>query len=468
MKTLVFFAAALATAGLVGEARATIINVPSGGDVQAAINSAGVSGDEVVLASGNYTGSINISGKSLVLRGASAVSRPVYSFTGTITYGSSTAGMAIRGDGTSVTVQNIIFLPGTTGFTGTPKGIASATLTAGTTQAVTISNCLLAPNDGTNQPLISDPFSNAAITGGWPNDIFYLNNGGFLGLPTGAGTYVVTDSVLIGAGRDGFICYPNSAGSSLTVTGSAVAQSARNGTQWGDDNLTSTAFTVSGTRAKPGLILRNNYRTTASSGPNVDGINGGSTINISRLVFIANPANGSGFIITPANTSTVSVTNSLFASNVGRGLYMGATGTKNPTVLVAQNTFFTNATGLDIVPATPTYTVRDNVFAGPGTGINLGTGVGAKTTLQKNALVTAGAYALTAQTTGEAPASNTGTVTADPAFISVDVSSLSALQTAFNVTNSAYATAGTSAAPLSGWGAVVPPPAAVSNWSLFE
>jgi nitrous oxidase accessory protein NosD len=123
MKYHIFLAATMA-AGLASVSSATVINVSAGGNVQTAINSAAATGDEVVLAAGNYTGSIDISGKSLVLRGASAATRPVFSFTATLAYGTAFTGMAVRGDGTSVTVQNIIFLPGTTGFTGTPKGLA--------------------------------------------------------------------------------------------------------------------------------------------------------------------------------------------------------------------------------------------------------------------------------------------------------------------------------------------------------
>lgn len=469
MRTRILCLFAALAAGVTAPTHAGIINVAAGGNVQAAVDSAAASGDEVVLAAGNYSGSISISGKSLVLRGASAASRPVFSFTGTVVYGTSAgAGMAIRGDLTSVTVENITFLPGTTGFTGAVKGLATATLTAGSTQTVTVNNCIFAPNDGSNQPLFTDPFADPTITNAWPNDIFYFNNGAFVGAPAGGGIYTVKDSTLIGAGRDGFICYPNAPGSSLTVSGTAISHSARCGTQWGDNGLASTAFTVTGTRSKPGLILRNNCRTLASAGSTVDGINAAGVVNINRLVYVANGANAIGFVIDPDETAGVTITNSLFASNTGRGLFLADSGTFTPSVTVANNTFFANGTGLDITSPDPTYVVRDNVFAGAGTGINLGTGVGAKVTLQNNALVTAGSNALTAQTSGEAAASNTGTVTADPQFTSTSSASLAALQTAFNVTNGAYATASSTAGPLSGWGIAAPAPAAAADWTLFE
>lgn len=466
MKSPVILTAAVIAAGFIGTADATTINVAAGGNVQAAIDTAAATGDEVVLASGNYSGAINISGKSLVLRGASAASRPVFLFNASNPYGSSTAGLAIRGDGTSDTVKDIIFIPAATGFT---KAFATATLTAGATQTVNVTNCVFACNNGSDQPASTDPFSAAPSSGTWPNDIFYFNNGGFITAPAGVGIYNVTDCTLIGAGRDAFICYPNAAGSKLTVTGTAIAHASRNGIQWGDDDLSSTIFTISGTRAKPGLIVRDCCRTQASAGLAVDGINGGGTINISRLVYTENPANALGFIITADNTANVTISDSLFASNVGKGLNLGTSGSaKTPTVTVSKSTFFANGTGLEFGATPPAYIAKDNVFAGAGTGVNILTGVGAKVTMQNNALVTAGANALTAQLSGEAPASNTGVVTADPQFPSTSVASLSALQTSFNTVGASYATASSTAGPLSGWGTWSSGPAAVGDWSLFQ
>jgi hypothetical protein len=221
--------------------------------------------------------------------------------------------------------------------------------------------------------------------------------------------------------------------------------------------------------------MRKNNLVTASLGAGVDGINGGGTINIDRLVYTENGTNALGFVLTPDNTANVSITRSLFAANAGRGLNLGSSASaKTPTVTVAQNTFYGNTTGIDIAAPPATYIIKDNVFAGTPAppaaqnGINIATGVGAKVTLQNNALVTAGPNALSNQLTGEAPASNTGTVTADPQFASTSVASLAALQTAFNVNSQAYASSSSTGSGLSGWGTAPAPVAAAGDWALFQ
>ncbi|CAN5310154.1 hypothetical protein BH09SUM1_BH09SUM1_14560 [soil metagenome] len=455
-----------------GAATAATINVPADqATIQAAVNAAAATGDTIIVAAGTYIGTIDINNKSLTLKGASPASRPVIVLNSQLTLGTTNGGVIIHGDGTTVTVQDLIFLPATTGLTG--KAMVTNNNTAGATLTVNLTNLLFAPNNGSNVALITSPFDDSAIASGrWPGDVLYLINRNFVGLQNGVGIYNLQDVTVIGSGRDGIVCYPNGVGSSLTGGGIAVARAARNGIQWGDDNGQHADFTLTGTRARPSLLLRKNTETTAGSGVDTTGINASRNVIIDHMVSISHGAtnNTVGFNVGVGTSTSVTITDSLFAgSATGLTLSVQTTPVAS-TVSVRNNTFFQNPTNISVTEPNGTYTIKDNVFAGAGTGVALtGVGTGVKTTLNNNAFVAAGANALTLATSGEAPAANTGVVTADPQYASTSLATLAGLATAFDVVNGAYFTASSTSGPLNGWGdGPASGPTAADHWTMYN
>lgn len=467
---------------LASPAAATIINVPADqATVQAAINAAGPTGDEIVIAAGTHLGGLHIESKSLIIRGANPANRPVIvaaqngtaSTTGT---GATTAGILIAGDGVTVTLQDLIVIPDTTSIPG--RMIQTTTLTAGATITANFTNILVTGNNGSNVPSVTDPFDNTTPVGTrGTSDNFYLVNRAFTppSLVDAVGIYTLTNVVSIAAGREGMTAYPNGIGSSLTMTGCAVARAIRNPIQFGDDNLQHTAFTITGTRANPGLLLINNPGTF--SGIDVTGINAGGIVNVDHLVCINN--NGPFFVGVDSILS-LSLTDSLFMGTVptASALYLNTAGTSAATVNVGGNTFFNNGLASNTQgailfdSAVATYTIENNVVAGAGGGgvVYNGAGTGARVTLNNNGFAGAGAHALgTVELGANGPAaSQVGTVTADPVFNSTTVASMGDLATAFDVSALAYDNAGTAGSDISGWGDLTTPSAIRESWQLYD
>lgn len=492
MMRKLFSTSCMAATGLLtiasSAAFAAIINVPgTHATVQAAVDAAAASGDEIVIAPGTYVGPVLVNGKSLTVRGSDPNNRPILVLEQQPTapsVGFQQTGFLILGDGTTVTVKDVIAIPAPTNSAN--RAFQTSTLTAGATQTATFENILIAPNSGSNTPATTDPFDDATTFTGtnWGSDGMYLVNRAFLtSLRDGIGIYTLTNVTIIGAGRDGIVAYasgPTSpgggAGSSLTASGVKIARSARHPIQWGDSNLQGSAYTITGSRANPGLLSRRNNLTTASAA-GVNGINGGGVVAIDHLVHIDHNGLNGTLHLSAGNFASLSISKSLFANINSDGLALGSTSTTGMNVTIDSSTFFANGQtsategGIWFNTTTPAgFVVSNSIFAGPSGhgGLVYSAGTGAKVTLNNNALVGAGPNALAQGQLGSgAPAAvETGTVTADPEFVSTSTASLSALQTAFDVNASAYATAGTSSSSLSGFGAYVGA-SSVGEWALY-
>ncbi|MBX3729918.1 MAG: hypothetical protein KF858_12085 [Candidatus Sumerlaeia bacterium] len=467
-------------------ALAAIINVPgTHATVQAAVNAAAASGDEIVIAPGTYVGPVQVNGKSLTIRGSDANNRPILVLEqqpAAPSFGFQATGFLILGDGITVSVEDVITIPAPS---NTPsRAFQTSTLTAGATITANFENILIAPNSGSNTPATTDPFADLTFphSTDWSSDGMYLVNRAFLGtLLDGIGIYTLTDVTVIGAGRDGIVAYPSGptspgggAGSSLTASGVKIAHSARHPIQWGDSNLQGSAYTITGTRANPGLLSRNNNRTTASAA-GVNGINGAGVVAIDHLVHIDHTGAAGALHLNAGSFTSLSISKSLFANINDDGLALSGTAITDGPVGIDSSTFFacgqaaSNTAGLWFGTVNPLFTISNSVFAGTTGhgGLIYNAGAGAKTTLNNNAIVAAGPNALTQGQFGSgAPAtSETGTVTADPEFVSTTTTSLAALQTAFDVEAASYAGAGTSSSNLSGFGDYVGA-SSVGEWML--
>lgn len=463
-----------------GTTSAATINVPADQPtIQAAVNAAAASGDEIVVAAGTYVGTIRVEDKSLTIRGASAVTRPVVVVNGELDPGAPTVngGILIYGDAQTVVLENLVVVPNFAASAGaSAKGLLSGTKTAAATQNITVRNVLFAPNDGSNAPLITDPFdTTTAIPSGtgtsndWPTDVLYMMNRNLVGFPTSVGTITLQDVVVIGAGRDGIIIYPGSVGSSLNISGTYVSRSDRAATQIGDDNLNSATVTITGNRANPGLAVIANHRNTLPAALS-SGINGAGVVTISGLVVLANTATNatSGYQLNADNFTSLSITDSLVAGNTNIGLVIpSSASTDTGNVTITNSTFFQNGTSLSIADVDPTYTLSDNIFAGAGTALNLtSSAVAAKVTLNNNALVGAGSNAITADFAGGfTPAANNAPITSDPLFNATTFATLANVQSSFDVTEAAYFTASSTSGPLNGWGDG--PASNVADWMMI-
>lgn len=476
---------AFGVALLAGGASAATINVPADhATVQAAVNAANPTGDEIVIAAGaTVLGGVLVDGKSLTIRGATSANRPILvlaqngaSATGGI--GATTAGFLVAGDGTTVTVQDLILIPSTSSIPG--RLFQASTLTAGATITVNLTNILATGNNGSNVPSVTDPWDNTTPIGtGNTSDHFYLVNRAFTppSLVDAVGVYTLTNVVSIRAGRDGIVAYPNGVGSSLSATGVAVARATRNPIQWGDDNAQHTAFTVTGTRATPGLLLVNN--TGTFSGPDVTGINAGGVVDIDHLVCVGNSG---AFYLGADVVTSATISDSLFmnTTSTASGLYLNSGAAAPGAITVEGSTFFNNGAAASnqghilIDTAAATYTIRDNIFAGSGGAaiVHNVAGTGAQTSTTNNGVVFGGVHALANAElgTGAPSATYTGNISADPAFSSTTVAAAADLATAFDVTASSYEGAGTAGADISGWGDmdVPPPPASANGWEMYQ
>ncbi len=467
-------------------AAAAIINVP--GDeatIQGAIDAA-VDGDEVVIAPGTYVGPVLVNEKSITVRGSDPNDRPVLALQGHDSLpgqGFTSTGFVISGDDIEVNVSDLICIPASED--GAARAIQTTTNTTLETITVNFDNILITGNAGGNAPSVTDPWDDDTDLGtGFSSDGMYLVNRAFLGtLHHGVGKYTLNDVVVIGAGRDGIIIYvtgtadPQAANADeafATLTGSAVSRSVRNHLQWGNGNDATGTYNITGSRENPGLILRNNATGGSPSGSGVSGINGSGATNIDHLVYVDNPS-PLHIVVSTSNPQDVVVANSLFANTPDEDA-LTFTGTGEGTVEVRESTFFNNGDPADNFASVwigntelASGQITENVFGGAGTGaIIVSADAGTNLTVDHNGLPTSGPDALeeTIFGAGAGEVTSFGNLNNDPEFTSTDVSSLTALQTAFDVMGSVYEFASPDVTAISGWGDFVDG-TPVEDWHLY-
>ncbi len=422
---------------------------------------AGSQSEIIVKNTGLYNEALMIT-RSVILRGENPNDPPIVALQGNATQPTLGTGDGIYAGGTSggsgnlaIEIRNFIFIPSLTnsiaddGFSITPN--------VGGNLNFTMDNVLCAPNNGSNQPTADSVWDNDVTGTSIPGAWFYLMGQSQFGGFDGNIIANVTNCTFIGAGTDATVFYPGTAGS-VNVSGLGTSYSGRYATQF--DNV--VPVNITGTKENPSWVARKNAIGLI--------IFESGTITINNLIAVDN--NNTGLRVDADTVETLNLSESLFVNNATQGLYIPFDPPGAKTWTVDDCTFVNNGTNtgagvfgnIQITAAGPNLTlnVADSIFGGPSApGIeNLGTAV---VNLSNSALITAGPQALPSGMATVGTINTTNVINADPVFASIATDPL--VDASFDVTASAYATAGTGGTPLNGWGEG--PSSSVSDWTLY-
>ncbi len=448
MKKSLFTIPALVLASSVS---AATINVP--GDqatIQDAINAASATGDEIVVASGIYTEFLELKGKSVTIRGASTTNRPIIVLndgTETLTNASVQYGFGIEGDNISVTIKDIIFVPGSIDGVAGTKGIFSSAETQDADISITFENLLFSPRVGAGFPAITNPFDTSAFiaptgsgSGSWPHDVLYIMSRSFGGAVDSNGTYVFDGVEVIGAGRDAFVCYSTGANStgngSITFTDSFSSRSARRAAQIGDSgSSTSTGdLNMVGTKQQPAF-------TSINDGDGIT-IFGGDEIALDYVVSLN--SQGAGIEVAADNVTSLTTSHLLIVGSASDGfVYTNQVGSNAISHELTDSTFVNcgNAGNLtaalypqNTLPAPTGYIVRDSIILGGGAqaAVSLDANAGALTEFQ-NCVFSPNPFTISVGDDAGIE-TNTNPTYATPNFNNTVINSIGKLETAYNVT----------------------------------
>ncbi len=372
-----------------------------------------------------------------------------------------------------VTLENLIVLPS---LTDTPSadvadGICIAPQT-GTGLTLAMTDILICPNNGANQPVSTDGLAEEDLTSATPFGDDGVNLTSATGIPVVADlTRVICTNNRNGAGNDGFVIYPSSTvadqNSINFLEGCVASYNERIGIQWGGGGAT---ININGTHANPVLIIGNKTATVGQGGCTL--FNGTATVN--QCIMADNNTAGFATVLsaTPAGTGLNSIQNTIIANNLDGGIISADTDASRPALVSVHNvTLFAN--GTDQIRNTSTqqgFGLTNTIVAGAGTtGI---TNDGAACSVSFSALVTNGTHALTATTAGTGTTTMAGAVTnADPDFVSVNLLSGGALNSDFlDVSAILYYSAGVGGTALAGGADYVGsvPLGASPHWSMYE
>lgn len=483
MKARLSLALALAASASVSfAATLTVDGIGAGANeyatIQEAFDAAAVSGDEIVINSGSYSEFLELKGKSVTVRGANPNNRPVIELIAgieTLTNVTLDYGFGIEGDGVTVNIQDLIFVPGATlaAEPNTPKGIYSSAITADANIEINFSNILLAPNNGSGAPLITDPFDTVTdiSTGQWPHDGFYIMSRAFGGAVDSNGTYTFDNIVVIGAGRDAIVCYSEGSAStgfanSQSFTNIITSRSDRRAGQLGDRGTSASggSLLITGSLSNPGWV----------SISDTDGINIFGATNATLNYIVSLDSASEGVEMAADNVDSITANNILVVNSASDGfVWTNQSGLNSNDHVLSDSTFVncgsitaTNTGG--IWPAdttTNSYTVNNSIFVGGADqgGLALGATQAAITTLNNNAFSPAPFVATFG--TGAGTETNNNPIVEDPAFGSTTIGSIDDIADAFKPTNSNFATAGTGGTALGGFGGF---DSAVSEWVILD
>jgi len=365
----------------------------------------------------------------------------------------------VIGNGSALNrLENLIMIPDRTN-PPTANGKSGLRIQGAGTEC-TLDNILMCPNNGSDQPVSTDPLVKPDLTGAtlFPSWLVYCG--------ASAEAIHMTNTVLTAnfnpsaaAGSQDLILISNTAsatgvstigeGCIFSFSGRMCAQISRSAIITGAvDNP--VIFHSSGLNPNNGVML---------FGITLYGPIGGGVYHTFENAIISE-AGSDGILVDTYGDSLVSLDHVAIVNCKGKALHL-ATGdqplTMTDSTFVGNNdVIYTNAAAVNI-------SANDCIFAGTGPdGINKIEVANAAQTfnITNCAIVTTGSYAVE-EITGVGTINQTNVINADPGFVNTDDLRASGF---LNVTNSAYATAGTGGIALSGYGAYG---SSVADWERY-
>jgi len=377
-----------------------------------------------------------------------------------------------------VTLRNLLIVPS---LTSTPAD--DLVRSVGANLNILCDNVVIAPNNGSNQPVTTTGLTEVDLTAAGikriGDDALFL--AGTTGTSVTLQRCVIThaNNGTPGAGNDGLVC--SGAVNYNILDGNVFSFNNRVGIQMAGFfkmNGTTTRSLVLGNKGFAGIW---GASTTGGSVRQLNGVN----IIGNGLPYVAGAVvggwgievqNGDG--VTPATIS-----NAIIAGNGGPGIRFGEVGTNGGLIVTnvtsannGQAAGSTDQEPLLVATGAPAsagnVTITNSIMAGNGGSnatnkiVHNGTGT---VTMSGSALVLAGPLALASPGFSGPGTVNIGSsITQDPAFLQT---SNQALSTYFDVQQNAYGTANATSGPLGGGadfvGGVTGPTAA-ADWNLFE
>jgi hypothetical protein len=445
--------------------------------VQAALNA--VAGDPTtpdivnIIAGGPYDEIITIA-SPVTLRGSDY--RPVLTVrTNSASLTTPPDGLVINSSG-EVTLENLIIIPSLTDPPSANNSDAICIVSqSGPGLTLTLTDILICPNNGSNEPVSTDGLTEVDLTGATP----FGDDG--LNLTSAPGVWVVANFTRVistnnrnssNPNNDGFFIYPThdmAAQNSINfLEGCVASYNDGIGIGWqGDGGAT---ININGTHENPVLIIGNKTASSAEGGCTL--FNGTATVN--HCIIADNDQAGFATLTASAalGSGLNSIQNSIIANNGGPGILSDDNDASRPALVSVNNvTLFGNATSqIQNDSSRQGFSLTNTIIAGAGTtGI---TNDGAACSVASSALVTNGAHALAATTAGSGTTTVAGSViSADPDFVSVNLLSAGVLNSDFlDVNDVAYQAAGVGNMPLAGGADYVGPPMleASPQWNLYE
>lgn len=392
---------------------------------------------------------------------------------------------AIDGD---LTLRNFVLIPSESG-PPLDDAMYISTASASGTLNLLIDNVYVTPNAGNQVPvtydtmtMTYDPFTKVDLTAipgpvtkFGDDGIFIMSSTGFGG--NGGKMNVTIDDVVVThldntTGPDHFII----GGVDAPLTADDMTVNILGGTtvtfgrRFGFQLLRLANFNIQGTPTDPVLAL----------GCNFGGVSFAGKTDISNLVVDNSGASNNtvaGFNycwrVDPDTAEAFTMKESYLANSADRGLWIAPFTPANLSlVTVDDTTFHNNVAGISVdstnVDSTLTINVTDSIFSGDSVDAladyafdNIGTPV---FNVSNSAIVTAGAYALTGDlepNVGGTPTLPTlaSIINDDPGYVSLAVLTGGVFNTDLaDVTNGAYAGAGTAGSDLTGYGDLVAAP----------
>lgn len=374
-----------------------------------------------------------------------------------------------------VTLRKLIIIPSRTS-TPTDDGVRSA----GQNLNITLEDVLITANNGADAPVTIDGLSPASLVGATQ----FGDDGAFLGAgtsPSGDGTDVTLKNVVIShiqgavlnVNNDGLIC-SGSGDEYRILDGCVFSYCNRLGIQGAGDfqlNAPTTRVIVLGNKGFAGIWFAGARGTLRL-------INGCNVLDTTGVNNPTTPGFGWGIEHQNGGSANFELRNAIIKGCTGQGFLIGGVaGTGTTTIediTIAGNSQY--AIDVDAGYA-QSITITDSIIAGDGSldvdNVVRHNGTGTMN-ISYSALVTAGPFSLlTPPTTGSGTVITANVINDDPQFVET-----SNFQSAsfFDVSSTAYATAGSGGNPLGGGADYVggipptptPTPSGAIIWEIYQ